>query len=143
MKESQKNSQNELMSVVKRAGFRLTPGLKSVVILLKKNQKPLTVQEIESRLGEKLNVATLYRILEKLELKGIITRIDFFHGHALYELAGSDHHHIVCTSCAQVEELEDCDLKNIESRVLTKSTKFKSISKHSLEFFGLCKQCSR
>jgi len=51
------------------------------------------------------------------------------------------HHHLICLECDKVEDVELAnDLNEIEKRILQKNG-FKIIN-HTLEFYGLCKQCS-
>ena len=50
---------------------------------------------------------------------------------------------IICTDCGTVESFDNCDIKNLSKNVLGKSSKFKAINQHSLEFFGVCESCAK
>ena len=80
-----------------------------------------------------------------LENMGMVKRFDFGDGIARYELvaAGDDghHHHLICTRCADVVELEDCFPIELEKTIAARNG-FKSIT-HKLEFFGLCPECQK
>lgn len=92
-----------------------------------------------------IGVATVYRNLKQLEEAGMITKSPVGQGAALYELAGPDgghsHHHLVCTGCGKVEDLEADLLDDIESFVEKK--KGFEVSDHRLQIFGLCRACRK
>ncbi len=133
----------EITSFVRKAGFKATPAILSIISLLQQAKKPLTAQEVIEKLKPKRDKVTIYRILEKLKEKGIIRHVDFQHGHAHYELNNDDHHHIICTVCGKVEELETCSLQDVMKHVVKKSAVFKRLTSHSMEFFGVCRVCDR
>ena len=88
-------------------------------------------------------MATIYRAMHLLEEMGMVKRFDFGDGTARFELVGEGddghHHHLVCTRCAEVVEIEECFPSAIESRIAA-TNGFKSVT-HKLEFFGLCPEC--
>ncbi len=115
-----------------------------MVLILKKTQKPITVQEISSGLLKKnisANKTTIYRELEFLLTQNIIDEIEFGDGKKRYELRSEKHHHhIVCIQCGKVEDIDfDVDLKTHEKEI-SKKTGFE-IKEHNIEFFGLCQSC--
>lgn len=105
--------------------------------------KPRSVADLIGALAERrlaVNKTTLYRELEFLQKQGIVTDVRLNERQVRYELAGDHHHHLVCTTCDAVEDVEiSDDLKNQEKRIELE-TKFK-IQRHALEFFGLCRVC--
>ncbi len=125
-------------------GFRITHGRVALLKLLYKAKKPLSVQEIlESwSYGTPLNHTTLYRTLTDLSVAGIVDRIDLNTGTAHFEYAPDmpHHHHIICNGCGLIEDVEHCVMDAMQER-LTRSSKFRSIYSHNLEFFGQCKNC--
>lgn len=134
----------DLRVTLKEAGFKATPGRLQLLEALSKVDEPLSVLKIQKRLHKKLNEVTLYRALEAFAAAGLVRRVDLNHDHAHYELVlGRAHHdHVVCTACGMVEDVEGCTLTHLEHRAL-KSSHFKSIYSHNLEFFGLCRTCSK
>jgi Fe2+ or Zn2+ uptake regulation protein len=48
----------------------------------------------------------------------------------------------VCEQCGMIEDIDMCHEDELQQQALKKTTKFKTISSHSLEFFGLCTACS-
>lgn len=136
-------------TVLKSIGARATPGRIALVELLGAEEHPLSINEIVRLLAVRKKVAidhaTAFRSLEALAVAGVLSKSDLGHGHAHYEWAPGrpHHHHIVCTSCGLVEEIESCGTSDLHKRVLAHSHHFKNLQSHTLEFFGVCAKCSR
>ncbi|OGY32328.1 MAG: hypothetical protein A3C02_04275 [Candidatus Andersenbacteria bacterium RIFCSPHIGHO2_02_FULL_45_11] len=122
---------------------RVTPSRLAVLSLLEKEKRPLSVEKIITAIGEDaIDYVTVYRTVTLLKELGLIRQIDFHHGHAHYELASlGDHHHVVCVKCDKVAEVARCNAKRMEQEIL-KESGFSTITDHSLEFFGICRNCS-
>lgn len=122
-------------------GERITPIRQTLVEVLK-NSKPLTPQELLfefKKLGIKPNKTTVYRQLEFLKRNGIVEEV-LLGRSKRYELKSNHHHHVVCLKCGNMEDIAvEADLKNQELEI-QKKTNYK-ITKHFLEFFGLCEKC--
>jgi len=74
--------------------------------------------------------------------KGLLKPIQLNEGKYRYELASiSDHHHLVCESCGNIEDISDCSIDLLEKDIETKK-EFK-VTSHSLEFFGICANCQK
>ena len=131
--------------ILRDNGYKATPARLALLAVLKNADHPLTIQELLKELGGKVNQATIYRSLESLLAVSIVRQVDMQHGHAHYELHSGQahHHHLICRSCGQTEDVQQCDIMAIEDSVLKKSRTFASIEEHSLEFFGMCKKCAK
>lgn len=125
-------------------GFRITTGRMKLLQLLSKAQKPLSVLEISKRWKTKApNQTTLYRTLTALAKAGIVKRVDLNTSavHFEYTPGLPHHHHVICTDCGVIEDVEDCSVEKLQTQIMHESKRFKSIYSHSLEFFGQCKGC--
>ena len=93
--------------------------------------------------GDYCDLATVYRSLHLLEGMGIVKRFDFGDRLARFELLsdGDDghHHHLVCTRCSEVVEIDECSMRELETRIASRNG-FKAVT-HKLEFFGICPEC--
>jgi Fur family ferric uptake transcriptional regulator len=73
----------------------------------------------------------------------MVKRFDLGDGIARFELLveGDDghHHHLVCTRCTEVVEIDECGMDPLQGRIAEKNG-FKSVT-HRLEFFGICPKC--
>ncbi len=125
--------------------LRITPIRTTLLKILSKIKKPLTIQELLAALkikGLKANKTTIYRQLESLRENNLVNEVHFNDRNIRYELNKKDahHHHLVCIKCKKVEDvILPEDLHHQEKMVWDKN-KFK-VLKHFLEFFGLCKNC--
>jgi Fur family ferric uptake transcriptional regulator len=123
---------------------KITGPRAAILEILRNHPHPLTNKEILAALtrGE-CDLATIYRSMHLLEKMGMVKRFDFGDGTARFELVGEGedghHHHLVCTKCSVVVEIEECFPGEIERRIAA-ANGFKAVT-HKLEFFGLCPGC--
>ena len=136
---------NELTDQLRRRDRKITAPRQAILEVLRRHQHPLTNREIHAALGTaECDLATVYRNLNTLEEMGMVRRFDFGDGTARFELLteGDDghHHHLVCTKCSLVVEVDGCFTDEVEAR-LAQTHGFTQIT-HRLEFFGLCPKCA-
>lgn len=120
---------------------RQTTERKELLTVLACATKPLTAAEIQKCLGATAHTATVYRALQDLLRSGEVRQVELGGRSARYELNKDHHHHIVCTTCGDIEDVHT-EPKDLEKGALKRSKKFTSVSAHSLEFFGVCKKCA-
>lgn len=134
---------SSFIDILHNAKLKATPARVAILEILKKSKTPRTIEEIQKSLEKRsINLVTVYRSLHSLHKSSIVRRIDFQHGHAHYELAGtSDHHHLVCIKCDRVEDFGDCGAEEMVRRAIKSSRHFSRVRDHSFELFGLCKSC--
>lgn len=135
----------DIVQALKAGGFRVTTSRVELLLLLKRANAPLSVQSIvELWKRNAPNITTLYRSLTDLSVADIVRRIDLNTGIAHFEYTPHrpHHHHIVCSECGKVEELEYCALGALETEIAKTSEQFTTIFSHTLEFFGRCTVCA-
>ena len=125
---------------------RITSPRQAILEILRRHDHPLTNGEIFAGMTKnRCDLATVYRAMHLLEGMGMVKRFDFGDGTARFELVGEGddghHHHLVCTRCAEVIEIDECFPGKIESRIAA-ANDFKAVT-HKLEFFGICPDCQR
>lgn len=128
--------------VLRKGGYKATPGRVLLLQTLFGEDKPVTVSYLEKKLKSAVDKVTLYRALESMVASGVVREVDFRHGHGHFELAvlRKHHHHIVCTNCGLVEDV-NCNTEPFVKQVIKKAKSFNTVTDHSMEFFGLCKNC--
>jgi len=129
---------------LRRKSRKVTGPRQALLELLRKQPHPMSSKEMFDALPKSLcDLATVYRSLRLLEQMGMVKRFDFGDGTARFELLeeGDDghHHHLVCTRCAEIIELDECSMTESEERIAARNG-FKSVT-HKLEFFGICPAC--
>ena len=123
-----------------KIGIRYTKPRKLVFEALEHLSKPVSANEINDYLKNRIDLTSVYRTLSLLVKSEMVNVILFGEGKKRYELKNKNehHHHLVCEKCGDVEDVEMKEsslLKSVEER-----SKF-VIKKQNLEFFGLCPDC--
>ncbi|MBA2395689.1 MAG: transcriptional repressor [Ktedonobacteraceae bacterium] len=94
------------------------------------------LREIEPKMGR----ATVFRAVEKLVDMELLDRIEFADGTHHYRLCGgTHHHHLTCTHCHRVVEIDIC-LPQEQLTAIGQQTNF-TIEGHALTLFGRCEDC--
>ncbi len=138
-------TRQELETMIKEAGLRVTAHRVLVLQTIAKVREPVTVYKLVEDVRKKENIdqATVYRNLNSLHEAGILRRLDFNHGHAHYELeTGRASYQVVCGKCETIEKIEGVSMEDTVKKMLRKTRKFKTTTTHSLEIYGLCKSCA-
>lgn len=131
-------------SQLRSRGFRMTPQRMTILHVLHQAGTHLSPGDIYTRARRELpglTEPTVYRTLDFLVENGLVHPSQSGGGHLTYEIAGRDHHHLVCRVCGGEIEVEHSLLANLYRR-LEKSTGYHKIDSH-VTFFGLCPDCAR
>lgn len=141
--EHQRESLSDLQARLRSKARKITGPRQAVLHLLRAAGHPVSAKQLHESLAAECDLATVYRSIRILEQAGMVKRYDFGDGIARYELLGEGddghHHHLICTECSTVVEIEECFPHEIESKI-AEANGFKRIH-HKLEFFGLCPKC--
>lgn len=135
----------ELLSIIKEKGCRMTPQRKIIIELLIKRHNTLScVDDLlnEAKISNPaINATTIYRNLELLDDLGLIHTHNDKDGRKLYKLVchKAHHHHIICQSCGKMLPIDYCPITP-ELEVLVAELGF-TLDAHNLELFGTCKDC--
>jgi Fe2+ or Zn2+ uptake regulation protein len=130
------------IAILRKSGLKKTPTRLAILSVFSEGCKPVNAEYIFKKLKtRKTSIVTIYRTLMSFEVACILSRVELHKESAHYELAGHHHHHIICTDCGTVESFDKCDVGHISEKALSKSLKFRVITQHSLEFFGVCNSC--
>jgi len=135
----------DIATQLKSKGIKLTKH-KIQVLQLFSNHRHLDALQIFTLLKEqKINIslATVYRTLIKLEQHDIIQKHNFNHEQSTYELIHPNEHHdhMICLSCKQVIEFVNHKIEELQQSIASKE-QFKIVS-HSLNLYGICKNCQQ
>ncbi|MBK5514370.1 transcriptional repressor [Bacillus sp. TH11] len=129
------------------ASYKLTPQREATVrVLLENEEDHLSAEDVYLLVKEKspeIGLATVYRTLELLTELKIVDKINFGDGVSRYDLrqegAAHFHHHLICTQCGAVQEIQEDLLGEVENKV-ERDWSFK-VKDHRLTFHGICKNC--
>jgi Fe2+ or Zn2+ uptake regulation protein len=100
---------------------------------------PLEVYQLAQQMMPGMTEATIYRTLSFLTEQGLVLATHIGSGQLVYEIAGHDHHHLVCRRCGQAQEIDHHILQALYQQFQA-STGYAIDTVH-LTFFGLCPGC--
>ena len=128
-------------------GQRYTSGRRLLVDALVRAGSPLPLPAILTR-HRALKQSSVYRNLAALEQAGVVRRVLTDEGFGRYELTEDltgHHHHLVCSNCGAVEDVdfEPGFEETLEDQLaeLAGRTGFSAVS-HRLDLIGLCRRCA-
>lgn len=123
-------------------GYRLTSQRLAILHVLRHagtHLSPSQVYRLAKRELPGLTEPTVYRTLEFLAQNGLARAAQTGNGHFRYEIAGEEHHHVVCRLCGNEMEVEHALLETLY-RELESATGYLRIDSH-MTFFGVCPGC--
>ena len=134
----------ELTDRLRRKSRKVTIPRQAILRILRAERRPLTIKEIHQNLSPgDCDLVTVYRSVNLLERMGMVKRFDLGDGAARFELLGEGddghHHHLVCTRCSDIVEIEECFPEELEAKIAA-ANGYARVT-HRLEFFGLCPRC--
>lgn len=134
----------DVVEDLRNKGARITTARKNIVKTILNADGPVSAIEILNKLdesGDSVNKTTVYRELDFLFKHGVLKLVYLKPGIVHYESAYlPHHHHLVCTNCESVEEI-DCI---IDEQALLKKVKKRDfqLKGHKFELYGLCVNCN-
>ena len=135
------------------SGYRLTAGREAIINVLSKTDKHLSAEDIYMLLHPNhpnIGLTTIYRTLELLKQTGIISKFEFGHGRAKYELSEEygnkkHHHHLICKKCREIidySDFFDAEVDYVKQAEKGLKRKFGyNIDSHLIRFYGICPSC--
>jgi Fur family ferric uptake transcriptional regulator len=129
-------------NTLKSADLKQTKKRILILSVLEVAPTALTVEEIEELTSKeiKMSISTIYRALNALAERNVVTKTLHQDGKAYFEINSHNHKHtLICTLCNEKVAIETCPLETLEDN-LVKKTGY-AITGHSLEFFGICPDC--
>jgi Fe2+ or Zn2+ uptake regulation protein len=122
----------------------MTPQRMAILHVLRHEATHLSPAEVYKKARRELpglTEPTVYRTLEFLADNALVRPSYSSSGHLAYEIAGNEHHHIVCRNCGGEIEVEHTLLESLY-RLLETTSGYRSIDSH-VTFFGVCPKCQK
>ena len=134
---------DDTVSVLRRAGQKVTPQRLMVLTALRHRDGHATAAEIYAQLRATypyVDISTVYRTLSSLKDLRLITETDMGTGDLAYEWReATPHHHLICEKCGQVAELDHRYMVDL-GRAVRGAYGFQANLDH-FAIFGLCREC--
>ena len=136
-------NKKSLLEILREKGYRLTPQRMMVLEAIEASPDHISAEEIHARARLQypyINISTVYRTLELLKEKGLVTETDLGGGRFLYHPAGkAQHHHLVCRKCGKVRDIDINVLDNLRDQLKAQYS-FDAELEH-IAIFGTCESC--
>ena len=133
---------SEYAPQLRARGFRMTSQRMAILHVLRHSGKHLSPGEVYRQARQelrRLTEPTVYRTLEFLAENGLVHPSNSGNGHLTYQIAGEDHHHVLCRVCGSEVEIEHALLENLYHK-LESTSGYLRIDRH-VTFFGVCPTC--
>jgi Fur family ferric uptake transcriptional regulator len=135
--------EDETAEALRRAGQKMTPQRLMIVRALRHAEGHVTAAEIAEAVHTEfpyVDVSTVYRTLDVLKRMRLVTSTDIGSGDAVFEWApATPHHHLVCTSCQGISEIDHRYLESMGDRLRADFGFAPDL--HHFAIFGLCREC--
>ena len=135
--------EDETAELLRRAGHKMTPQRLMILRALRHAGGHVSAAQIADQVrGDYpfVDVSTVYRTLDVLKRMRLATSTDMGSGDVLFEWAPEQpHHHLICSSCGDVVEIEHRYLAGLEESV--RDDFGFAPDMHHFAIFGLCKHC--
>ena len=121
-------------------GLRCTPQRYAVMAFLMEHTSHPTAAEIfeaVNRVDPRCSRATTYNNLRDLVQAGLVREVAVEGRAARFDARGMQHHHFICDSCGNVEDMEWYKVPTPSRRSLSE----RIVREYELIFRGLCTQC--
>jgi Fur family transcriptional regulator, ferric uptake regulator len=112
-------SAEAVLRALRACGLRISTARRMIVNLLFEADGPVSAQQIAGGLHQTpLDLASVYRNLEKLEEVGVVRHFHAGHGPGRYVLAGGgEREYLACDRCGAIEEIDGCELDELREEV--------------------------
>jgi Fur family ferric uptake transcriptional regulator len=128
---------------LQQSGQRLTPQRMAIAEVLARTGKQASTQELYDRVRRKhpyIGRATVFRALDMLVQAGLAQRIERpGHVSAYVWCEPGHHHHLICTTCRNVDELDETAVGPLLESI-SRSRGFR-VDHATLDFYGQCRAC--
>ena len=88
-----------------------------------------------------ISLATVYKTLHTFIESGLVRQLSLHHGSLRVDTKQHPHHHLVCTACKSVFDLDEESLR--PAKLIGKVPKGFRIQRLSVEIHGLCAECAK
>ena len=133
----------DLVTALRDRGMRVTPQRVVLHRALRELDRHVTADELLEAVGERLpsiSLPTIYATLELFEELGMVRRVQRA-GTTLFDPRTDPHHHLVCTICGSIEDLDS----ELDTSALERAAERRGFARERIEavVHGRCAACRR
>lgn len=108
---------------------------------MRNHPSPESIYERVRQQIPSISLGTVYKNIKAFVESGLLRELSPHHGTLRLETKLVDHHHLVCTRCKAIVDIDDKDLEPIRlKRLLPEGF---HVERYSVEIHGLCASCAK
>ncbi len=134
----------EFREVCERAGLAVTHQRQVLFEVLKNMHGHPSPEEVYARVKRRIpsiSLATVYKNIHLFLESGIFREVSLHHGSLRVETNSKPHHHLVCTSCKAIFDIDADDL-GLSEKTGTLPGGFLA-QRYAVDVLGLCAACQQ
>jgi len=131
-----------ITSLLREKGFKVTPQRLAIYNMLAGTKSHPNAEMIFNDLQSMyptMSLATVYKTMEILKEIGLVQILNAGEDSFRYDADTSNHPHVKCVECGQLEDVENTDCAGFVDQV-SQSTKYHLIGQQ-FYFYGVCPGC--
>ena len=131
-----------ITSLLREKGFKVTPQRLAIYNMLAATKSHPNAEMVFNELQATyptMSLATVYKTMEILKEIGLVQILNAGEDSFRYDADTSDHPHVRCLKCGQVEDIENIDYSQFLGQV-AKGTKYELMGQQ-FYFYGVCPKC--
>lgn len=134
----------DLVRLAEQRGVRLGASRAHVMNVIGELGRPFSASELLDAVDKEtpgVGRATVFRTLQVLCEHGLLEQVRLDEGQVVYvaDHSHAHHHHLICTHCDAIEEIEDCEVGHLVLAI-AKDRGFQPRS-HTFDIYGICHEC--
>ncbi len=101
-------------------------------------------EEVYARVRERIptiSLATVYKNIHLFVESGVLREVSLHHGSVRVEMAGEQHHHVVCSRCKSISDIEERELGPMPRRERLAGGFL--VERYAIDVIGLCANCQK
>ena len=128
--------------LLKENGLKATFQRTNILDVVEKNGH-MSIEAIYdevSKIHPSLSLATIYKNIILMVEKGVVVEVPIAGKKPKYELAKTDHIHLICTECGAVED-KPCITETYKALDEMTSKEHFKLNRRQVNLYGVCKNC--
>lgn len=112
-----------------------------VLMEMRNHPSPEIIYEKVRERIPSISLGTVYKNIKTFLDAGLLREVSLHHGTLRLETNVRPHHHLVCTRCKSIVDIDSEEVSSIQLK--RKPPKGFRLDGYNIEFFGLCSDCSK
>ncbi|MFB5663124.1 Fur family transcriptional regulator [Alteribacillus sp. HJP-4] len=128
------------LDILKEKGYKFTGKREKILEIFSEDNRYLSAKHLHQFMMKDypgLSIDTIYRNIKVFEKLNILESTELkAEKHYRYKCSEEHYHHIICTDCGTVKEIDMCPME-----VVSPTAAGFTITHHKFELYGYCDEC--